>query len=127
MDYQKNNWGRKVRGRNQISLLRGLRLFFFGFINWFKSYEYIVLNDSINRKSIDGQYVSKDFDHLQKVLKHRLLFIETTKGFFEPRALVKTKHIVSGMMVIFFSRLLSFFVYLNSSWGNISYFEKLRI
>ena len=33
-DYQKkNNWGRKVRGRNQISLLRGLRLFFFGFIN----------------------------------------------------------------------------------------------
>ena len=84
------------------------------------------MNDSINRKSIDGQYVSKDFDHLQKVLKHRLLFIETTKGFFEPRALVKTKHIVSGMMVIFFSRLLSFFVYLNSSWGNISYFEKLK-
>ena len=123
---KRNNWGRKLRGRNQISLLRGLRLFFFGFMNWFKSYEYIVLNDSINRKFIDGQYVSKDFDHLHKVLKHRLLFMETTKGFFEPRALVKTKHIVSGMMVIFFSRLLSFFVYLDSSWVNISYFEKLK-
>jgi len=83
-------------------LLEYLKNIFFGFSNWFRSYEYLFFSDSSERRLIDGKFYDKLSDDIIEKLDKKSLLIETpAKQHYRDSY---TKYIVSSSLlkIIFF-------------------------
>jgi len=86
-----------------------LKSFFYGFFNWFKSYECWVLSASNYRVKIGDKYFDKFFDYPASKIKNTL-FIELSVKPHYKRSNVYSKHIVSRAPLVIFEKLYSLFL-----------------
>jgi len=84
------------------------RNIFFGFKNWFKSYDFIFFSDSNERRRIEGLYKDKIADDIIDRLPGRTLLIELPNDSHYRN--VYSKYIVSESIILLFSLLLKFFI-----------------
>ena len=88
-------------------LMETVRSSFYGFRNWFRKYDYIVLAENGTRRQVGGKYMNRLVDPvIDELGPARVLCVEGISTF-PPRRLnqVYTRHVVSNSLVILFSLL----------------------
>jgi len=86
-----------------------LKSMFYGFFNWFKSYDCWVLSASNYRIKIGDKYFDKYFDYPASRIKSTL-FIELSISPHFKRSEVFSKHIVSRAPLVIFEKIYSIFI-----------------
>lgn len=82
---------------------------FYGFFNWFKSYEAWVFSSKINRLKIDGKYHDRLYEYIGSKF-NKTLFIEVTTDKHFKRKNVASKYIVSKSAFILLEKIISLFI-----------------
>ncbi len=95
----------KVNASLAFSLLQAV---FYGFFNWFRSYDAWFLGSGLNRVLLDGKYYDKLFDYpAQRIGKS--LFIELSTQKTKKRNTIASKYIVSRAPLIVLEKMFSLF------------------
>jgi len=105
-DLQASRGSKPIRRlRFMKSTLRGIR---YGFRNWFRKYDYIVLTDNSVRRQMGGKYINQFLDPIiDEIGPSRVLCIESTSPFPSyGMNQVYTRHVVSTSLLILFSLLI---------------------
>lgn len=87
---------------------------FYGFFNWFKSYDAWFFSSQINRLNIKGVYYDRIFDYPATQFK-KPLFIELTTSKHYKRNKVFSKYIVSRSLLILMEKIYALFVSVDRS------------
>lgn len=87
-----------------------LKSIFYGFTNWFRSYDYIVFSDSSQRKEINNNYYDKNVDYIIEALEGKSLLIERANLTHFPKNKIFTPFIVSNSILKLFFETFSLFI-----------------
>jgi hypothetical protein len=82
---------------------------FYGFFNWFKSYDAWIFSSKINRLLIDDKYHDRLFEYIGNSFE-KSLFIEVTTDKHYKRNKVASKYIVSKSILILIEKCLGLFI-----------------
>ncbi len=89
------SFGENVKRKSRISLIYQMLLsMFYGFINWFGKYDYLILTNDQQRKKVNGIYYDKSAEYIAEKAGKSLVIEKPVTGHRKRRN-VATKHIVS--------------------------------
>jgi len=83
-----------------IKLFNMIKQSFYGFKNWFGSYDYFVISNTSCRIKIDDKYIDKSFEKIMEILSYdKVLCLDKGVPFHLPIEQISTKYIVSIDMI----------------------------
>ncbi len=93
-----------ISNNNKISLYKALKDAFYGFSNWFRSYNYLIFSNSGERKKLYGKFYDTKVDMIIEYLgKDNTLLIETPSPNHYKQSLLPIKYIVSRRLIDLFT------------------------
>lgn len=94
---------------NSNTIIKTITSIFYGFFNWFKSYDAWFLGSDLNRILIDEKYYDKIFDYPASKFNKSLFLELSTKGHYKKKN-VYSKYIVSRAPLIIIEKVYSLFI-----------------
>jgi len=100
--YTFNKWGEVVPVENKFHrLIRAINNSSYGFVNWFRHYDYIAISDTLERRNIDGEFWNKLLDPIIDCIgADKVLLIENPIPWHYPAGKVHTRHVASMDMLM---------------------------
>ncbi len=108
---------------NKKTYLHILKTIFYGFFNWFRSYDSWFFSAKLSRFEIDGKYYDRFFDYPAKHFK-KSLFIELSTDSFYKRTKIESKYIVSRSILILGEKIIGLFI--RTSKVDLTVIEKIN-